>query len=97
MLVAFCSHFSFKEPENRKKFYLQLVKEKNVYRKFPQREVSKHMYVQLYAKTYFLLCYCFRICTCDVDSRHTKVFHPTRLLPHEIQNSYISWLVYSRV
>lgn len=39
----------------------------------------------------------FGVYTSDLYSRHTKVFNPTTLLPYEIQNSFISWLVFSRI
>lgn len=48
------------------------------------REVSKDMYVQQYAKTFFFALILFRGCTSDFYSRHTKIFHLTTLLPHEI-------------
>lgn len=56
-----------------------------------ERGVQAHVCPTL-CQNVFLASYCFRICTSDFYSRHTKVLHPTRLLPHEIQNSFLACL-----
>lgn len=60
------------------------------------RGVQAHVCPTICQNIFFALIL-FRVCTYDLYSRHTKVFNPTTLLPHEIKKKFISWLVFSRV